>query len=634
LASVGIWESLGGIRAVPEGDEAIRLGVNRMRLSHHGAEDLFRRERYCLLLIVVCAGVFALAPVMPAQNVGSDEVRIRSWEYQEPKATLKVERNEVEVGVVVRDDKGRVVNGLKPTNFTVYDDNKEQTISEFSVETRQLRVPVGQAASTPATAQPSVLPPNTPSSSGERRPRYVALYFDDLHTKSGDMRHVQLAAENFMRTGLSAGDQIALFTASSSVTVDFTADASKVFDALANLRSRARVFDTGVCPRITANDAYLIANHLDTDAYETALAAAKECNCDDQANLDVTCYQLQKQIVLEQAQGTWEPIKELSENTLETIRGVVDYLAKKPGERVLVLASSGFMTGTLEADVDMVIDDALHGGIVVNAIDAKGLYTEDPSHGRMQNELLAGSVAGYMQARHEAVSFGPALASSAAAMVDFAVGTGGRFFHDRNDLDAGYSSVAAAPETEYLLGFAPESEKSNGAYHKLKVEVNMPGKFDAQARPGYFAPTKESQEASGPTAEEKIDAEVHGSRARNDFPFSIGEQPAAAGNGEQELSVQTRVDIQKLPFARHQDRRVDMLTFVAALFDARGKMVTGKEAQMELALKPETFERFSKSGIDGRLSLEAPAGKYRLRVVVEEAMHGEMSATSQNVQIQ
>lgn len=56
--------------------------------------------------------------------------------------------------------------------------------------------------------------------------------------------------------------------------------------------------------------------------------------------------------------------------------------------------------------------------------------------------------------------------------------------------------------------------------------------------------------------------------------------------------------------------------------------------QLALPLKPETFERFSKSGIDGGMSLEAPPGTYRLRVVVEEAMRGEMSAVSRNVQIQ
>jgi hypothetical protein len=221
-----------------------------------------------------------------------------------------------------------------------------------------------------------------------------------------------------------------------------------------------------------------------------------------------------------------------------------------------------------------------------------------------------------------------------AAMADFAVGTGGRFFHNRNDLGAGYFSLAAAPETEYLLGFLPGKEKFNGKFHKLKVTISAPGKFTVQARPGYFAPSKEAQEqASQPTPEEQIDFEVRGSEKRSDFPLTVSEESATA-KGAPELRIQTHVDILKLPFKQQNGLRVDMLTFVAALLDSGGKMITGKEAQMQFALKPESFERFSKSGISGVMSLEAPPGAYRLRVVVEEAMHGEMSATSQQVQIQ
>ena len=100
-----------------------------------------------------------------------------------------------------------------------------------------------------------------------------------------------------------------------------------------------------------------------------------------------------------------------------------------------------------------------------------------------------------------------------------------------------------------------------------------------------------------------------------------------------ELRIHTHVGIQKLSFVEENGRRVNMLTFVAALFDARGKMIVGKEAQMQFALKPESFERFSESGINGDMALEAPPGAYRLRVVVEEALRGEISAFTQNVQI-
>jgi len=583
--------------------------------------------------LVFTMSLLSTAPLL-GQKIGPDEVALRSWTYRPPEARIRVRTYEVPVGVVVRDGKGQIVSGLKANYFTVYEDGKKQAVSGFSVETRQLSLPSGVTAAAPTATQPN-LQPQAPL-----RPRYVALYFDDLHTLSGDTRHAQLAAENFIRKGLGANDQIALFTASSATTIDFTSDSSKLLDALAKLKSHARVFDSGTCPRITPYDAYLIVNHLDPDAYNTAWAAAKQCNCDDQGNYGADCYRIQEQIVMAQAQGTWEPMKELSENTLETIRGVVNYLAGKPGERVLVLASPGFLTGTLERQVDEVVHVALRAEVVINALDAKGLYTEDPSHGRMQNELKAGGPADAKRAKHEAENFGPTLMNTTAAMADFADGTGGRFFHDRNDLAAGYYSLAAAPKTEYLLSFVPEKAKLNGKFHKLKVEVALPGVVDVQARPGYFAPAKESNsemtKASSreSTVEEHIDVEVRGSEERSDFPLTVNEGLGTAGNSARELNIQTWVDIRELPFERQGDRYVNVLTLVAALFDAQGNMISGKEGQMQLALKPATFERFSKIGIKGGMSLEAPPGAYRLRVVVQEAKGGKMSATGRNVQIQ
>ncbi|HET6200303.1 MAG TPA: VWA domain-containing protein [Candidatus Acidoferrales bacterium] len=580
-------------------------------------------------------GVALFALISTAQTLSPGEVRISSRPYQPQPQVLRAESRLVRIGAVVRDGKGQVVSGLRSEDFAVYEDGKKQAISEFSIEQRLLRGPSGRAAVASSATRPNLQAQEQPP-----RQRYVALYFDDLDTRFGDMRHVQVAAENFIHQGVGP-EEVALFTASGSGNVDFTPDAPEVLAAIEKLKFRGRAIASTGCPRITPYDAYEIATEPlppissrlppGSPTYVTIVGEAVQCNCIDETNLEADCVSQQQQVVQTESKEMWNSIREMSQDTLNTVQAVVDYLAKRPGERVLVLASSGFLTGTLEDKVDAVVDNALRAGVIINALDAKGLYTEFPNQGQMDAQTvdLSNGVA-----KHQAENFGPAMTSTTAAMADFAVGTGGRFFHNRNDLGAGYYSLAAAPETEYLLGFAPENAKLNGAFHKLKVEVNMPEKFYVQARPGYFAPTKEAKESSQPTPEEKIDAEVRGSDERSDFPLSVSERPAIASKGGRELSVQTRVDIQKLPFELQKDRHVDLLTFVVALFDSQGKMVAGKEAQMQFALKPESFQRFSKSGINGAMSLEAPPGTYRLRVVVEEALHSEMSATSRQAQIQ
>lgn len=596
-----------------------------------------------LIVPALAMSMGALVLLASAQTLSPGEVRITSRPYRPFSPALRVRTNEVQVGVVVRDGAGHVVSGLRRDDFAVYDNGKQQRLSSFSVETRHLlghsRPPVPPA---PAGSNPTAPAPG--------QGRYVALYFDDLNTKFGDIRHVQLAAKNFLRTGVGPNDKIALFTASGLQIVDFTPDASELLDAVEKLRFHGRTINSSGCPLITPYDAYIIAtqpsppvgpvsqysnpllSNQGSPTYQAVLAQAVKCNCLDEANLDLaTCQSQQQQTIQTESQEIWDSVHEMSQDTLETLHAALDNLARKSGERVLVLASSGFLTGTLETDVDALVDDALRTGIVINALDAKGLYayTETLSNGQAEDIDTENRVAAY-----QAQSFGQSMSSLTAAMADFAVGTGGRFLRDRNDLAAGYDALAAAPETEYLLGFVPESEKLNGKFHRLKVIVSAPRKFYVQARPGYFAPTKEATAAGNqPTPEEKVDAEVRSSVERSDFPLTVTGRLASASNGAHELRIRTHVGIQKLPFDVQQDRHIDMLTFVAALFDAGGKMVTGKEAQMQFALKPDSFARFSKSGINGDMSLEAPSGAYRLRVVAEEALHGEMSATTQTVQI-
>ena len=56
-------------------------------------------------------------------------------------------------------------------------------------------------------------------------------------------------------------------------------------------------------------------------------------------------------------------------------------------------------------------------------------------------------------------------------MEELADATGGRYFHNNNDLKGGFEQVAAAPEFVYVLGFSPQNLKLDGTYHSLKVTL-------------------------------------------------------------------------------------------------------------------------------------------------------------------
>jgi hypothetical protein len=98
------------------------------------------------------------------------------------------------------------------------------------------------------------------------------------------------------------------------------------------------------------------------------------------------------------------------------------------------------------------------------------------------------------------------------------------------------------------------------------------------------------------------------------------------------LRVTLVVDIQQLKFTQQDSRRVQKLSFVAALFDESGRFVSGKEGELRLALQDATYARFAGTGISTAVSLRAPPGAFRLRGVVEDSS-GQMTAMNQTVQI-
>ena len=75
-------------------------------------------------------------------------------------------------------------------------------------------------------------------------------------------------------------------------------------------------------------------------------------------------------------------------------------------------------------------------------------------------------------------------------MAELADGTGGTFFHNRNDLDAGFKALTEPPEALYLLEISLDGVKADGKYHRLKVKVDREG-MELQARQGYSAPKAE-----------------------------------------------------------------------------------------------------------------------------------------------
>jgi VWFA-related protein len=567
----------------------------------------------------------ALTLAAPAQ-----EVRVSSRTYTPSTLVLRVDAKLVEAGVVVRDRNGHAIGGLTRGDFRIFDDGKEREITAFSVETSTgpgnlaAVPPAGSAAQTPhATAQPAT------------EPRNVALLFDDVDTRQGDLMHARVAAERFVREALRPGDRVAICTTSGTRVLGFTADTAKLIDAIEKLSAHPRMEDGGVapCPRITPYQAYLIVS-LDQPALAAALDEAHKCSGSPTSGGRVDVMNpLNDPSVREvriQAEQTWDQAKVVSQGTLDAIRGVVDDLAKMPGGRVLVLASSGFRAETLEYDQSRIIDRALAANVVINALDAKGLFSDTPVRTPDQLEYLTEMP--LLTTIFEARTQLSALETANTPLVNLAQSTGGLFFHNSNDLTLGFRELAAVPEVTYRLGFRP-AEGGLGRFHKLQVKLVLnAGAYAVQARRGYFAPAKGTETAVTPR--QKLDREVSSGDVLDGFAVRVSTEESKSRDGGPVLWVSVHIDLMQLRFSRRAGHRLQGLVFVSALLDAKGNVVAAKEGRMDLELTEATFARLSLTGVNAKLSLEAAPGVYRLREVVQEAVEGKMAATNLGVRVE
>jgi VWFA-related protein len=578
-------------------------------------------------MAVLPASAALLPALLYAQPpAASGEIRVSSQPYvaQAP-YTFRAEAKLVDVGVAVRDGHGRAVPGLKRDDFRIFDDGKERKIAAFSenraasegLETKLAAAPENTAVTEPAAAQ------------GTQAPRrFLALFFDDVNAtygkEAGDFQRAQAAASRFVKGSQQPGTQIGIFTASGTETLDFTTDATKLLEKIAELKVHPR-FSEKVCSGINPYQAYRIAQQRDQETIRLVMRASGSGRCWSTANQVVT-----------QAEEIWRRVNEASTETLVSVARVVGYLGGKPGTRVLLMASSGFAAGTLEPQENRIIDQAVHASVVINALVTKGLYNELSPGERFDDDpapqkAIYTVLPGYQRwAKAEAAEVAERPMVMDEAMANLSQGTGGLLFHNNNDLNAGFRETSVPPEVTYRMSFNPDGAAADGSYHKLQVKLAHAASYSLEARPGYFAP----EEMAAEKLRESLDKEVLGSDSVAGIAAGVALRMEKASESGRAVRVIWHLDIAKLAFAKQNDRQNQRITFVAAFFDAQGKIATAKEGRMDLALRPETYDRLAGTGVNAELTFQMPPGVYKLRAVVGEAVKGGMAASTYPIDVQ
>ena len=152
-----------------------------------------------------------------------------------------------------------------------------------------------------------------------------------------------------------------------------------------------------------------------------------------------------------------------------------------------------------------------------------------------------------------------------------------------------------------------------------------------QARKGYYAPRKPLDPAA--LAKEEIDQALFSQDELHELPVEVHTQFFKKDDNDARVAVVTRVSLGQLQLRKEADRNVDNITFVTAVFDRDGKLVTGVQKVLRLRLRDSSLAVLARSGLTVKSHFDLKPGTYTLRAVVRDSEEGRISGVNRTVEI-
>jgi VWFA-related protein len=534
---------------------------------------------------------------------------------REETPTFQSTVNLVRVPVVIRDKQGHTVGSFHKEDFQLTDRGRPQPIAQFALEGSAIAQPVvGEGHARPAAAQAEIpaapAKPVVPS-------RFVAFVFDDVHLKIEDLSTIRVAALKHIDQGIPPQERVALLTLSGNVSLEFTDDLVKLRQTLMKVMP--------IPPRVHfppasfyVADRWVKGEDDNSPILKMQIAITDDCLQKPPADVEIAKNTLRAVA----NEGRDDAI-----NAFRVLNNAVRLLGSMPGDRIMILTSPGmYLPDELQRELSESIDRATRSGVIVNTLDARGVYTIDPT-GEVPNcrLTLPQTEQQVAQYNHEEIT------TQGLILADLADATGGTALA-QNDFVGEFGRLSNPPEYVYYLGFYPRDLKPDGRFHDIKVAVANAKGLSLQARKGYWAPSH-GEDATA-TATREIGEAVFSRDEVHDLPAEMRTAVSRGQGTAAELAVMATVDLRLLHYVKADGRNSDEVTVVAAVFDRNGNYLEGKQQLLKLRLRDETLaglEQRPPETLKSTFSLSP--GTYLVRLVVRSAQGGMMTTTSGSVEI-
>jgi hypothetical protein len=237
-----------------------------------------------------------------------------------------------------------------------------------------------------------------------------------------------------------------------------------------------------------------------------------------------------------------------------------------------------------------------------------GKEEADEAEKKSQRDMYPGRVTALMQQDTHPIQ--PTFRELAGA-------TGGRAFRRSGDIATELSQIVADGRAAYLLAFHPDSQPDD-AYHTISVKSTRPG-LTLRYRTGFLY-TKEAA-----TMKDRIRQAIWDARDTTDIGLQAQSRVPPAGTGPNAI-VKLTVTAADLALAQHADRWTGKLHVLLAVRNDSDLHAKVSGRTLELQLKPATYQRLLKEGIDIDQPISAPQQSESLRILVIDENSGRIGA--------
>ena len=538
--------------------------------------------------------------------------------------TFKVPVDVVVVNAIVTDKQGNPVKDLKVDEFRVYEDGKLQPIHTFALESYKATQGPAQTPGKPSGAP-------TTEDPGSAQSRMISIVVDDLATSAPEFfMYTQQALNKLLGSGIEPSDLISFSTASGSVSQPFTSDRDLLLSLAGDLHKKVQRIGTtkSTCPELTDMQAQQIRNnHPDNMSLRVAVAETIICqNIQELPNLpaEVTAEPMVRSAAAQQFEENQHRYRSLLTSLKQYLRSLRHF----EGRKSLILISDGFLSDYVRYELQDVTDMALRSGVIFNTVDVRGLYTtnyqasDQVAVGNDQESFTLLSRKPQMRIDDMRYQEDPLRQLSSE--------TGGMHIGNTNDLAAGMRKIIDSQSFYYILSYATPSAKSDGRYHKIKLEVTRPG-LNVTYRKGYYAP-KEQISFERRKKDDIIEA-LRAPGNLNEIPIQLSYNYFQMDDARYQLALMTQVNIRGMKFVEEDSRHKNLISLIVVALDEHDQYIDGLEKTIDLNLTGPSYDALLNHGFTSKMDVKVPPGRYRIRAVVREGVHTKMGSVNKMIEV-